>query len=290
MERINMKYNRLKELLDVCELEELDSFDLLLNYVEKYDLTNTNRSFNKIYGKKWDKGREELEGINEYDAITRAANFDISELIEYATNPYELIYLKKLMEAAKEKIEKDLEKTKTEEEKDKIELELRILPNIEKSLKRIIIYLNQYISIDNMITESELETMFNKFNIAELEAFDDIFEFVEEHNIEKMIDVSNKVRDNKIDKASKEYEVSIKPYNFDIFNLSSKKYELSRLELEFLCTIIDDSITGLIRYKEEYDRQLDKDYITLENSLINLKLSYKEELDCRRGKTLKKTR
>ena len=37
-----------------------------------------------------------------------------------------------------------------------------------------------------------------------------------------MIDVSNKVRDNRIDKASKEYEVSVKPYNFNIFNFKWK--------------------------------------------------------------------
>ena len=37
MEKLNMKYDRLKEILDICDSSELDSIDLLLGYVKKYD-------------------------------------------------------------------------------------------------------------------------------------------------------------------------------------------------------------------------------------------------------------
>ena len=48
MEKLNMKYDRLKEILDICDLSELDSIDLLLGYVKKYDLKLIN-SVNLVY-------------------------------------------------------------------------------------------------------------------------------------------------------------------------------------------------------------------------------------------------
>ena len=71
MEKLNMKYDRLTEILDVCNLIELDSIDLLLGYVKKYDLQLINRVYNNLYQQKRDKYRDEFEGINEY-------NWDIS--------------------------------------------------------------------------------------------------------------------------------------------------------------------------------------------------------------------
>lgn len=48
MEKLNMKYDRLKEILDICDLSELDSIDLLLGYVKKYDL----KLINSVFGGK----------------------------------------------------------------------------------------------------------------------------------------------------------------------------------------------------------------------------------------------
>ena len=67
MEKLNMKYDRLKEILDICDLSELDSIDLLLGYVKKYDLKLINSVFNNLYQQKWGKYSDEFEGINEYD-------------------------------------------------------------------------------------------------------------------------------------------------------------------------------------------------------------------------------
>lgn len=84
--------------------------------------------------------------------------------------------------------------------------------------------------------------MFNKFDVIDIEEFDYIFEYIEQYNIENLIDISNKVKKEKIENAAKEYEVPVKPYHYNIFNLSTKKEKLDKKELEFLCILLDDAI------------------------------------------------
>ena len=42
MEKLNINYERIKNILDVCNLDELNSLDMTLNYVKRYDLKEIN--------------------------------------------------------------------------------------------------------------------------------------------------------------------------------------------------------------------------------------------------------
>lgn len=69
MEKLNMKYDKLKEILDICDSSELDSIDLLLGYVKKYDWKLINSVFNNLYQQKWDKYKFDVIEIEEFDSI-----------------------------------------------------------------------------------------------------------------------------------------------------------------------------------------------------------------------------
>lgn len=301
MEKLNMKYDRLKEILDICDLSELDSIDLLLGYVKKYDLKLINSVFTNLYQQKWDKYNDEFEGINEYDYITRINNFDISKLLtSIELNPYELIFFKKIMKDALINIKNN-----------KNPLDLKIMPNLEKALQNVnnrlnylgdlseltdinvldtydyhdelsyddydmgINDLDKLYASNEKITEEELENMFQKFNVIEIEEFDSIFEHIETYNIETIMDISNKVKNEKVKNEKvnnefKEFDVFDRPYNYNIGSLYCKKDILSEKELKLLCILLKDAI---LNYEEHDD---------FKASLFNLMESYIEELDKRK--------
>ena len=289
MEILNMKKSKLKEIFDICDLDELDSMDLLLGYVKKYDLELINSVFKKTYQQKWNKYSHEFEGMNEYDHITRINNFDIEKTFDsIELSSYELVFFKKIMEDA-------LINIKNNENP----LDLKLVPNIEKSLQNVSERLNdlgdlselrdlnvldsydypdEYSSNDldklyesnEKITEEELEAMFKKFNVIEIEEFESIFERIETYNIEKIMDISNKVKNEKMNNASKNFEVFVRPYNYNISSLYSKKDMLNEKELKLLCILFKDSILNC----EEND--------DFNASLSNLMESFMEELDKRK--------
>lgn len=296
-----MKYDRLKEILDICDLSELDSIDLLLGYVKKYDLKLINSVFTNLYQQKWDKYSDKFEGINEYDYITRINNFDISKLLtSIELNPYELIFFKKIMKDALITIKNN-----------KNPLDLKIMPNLEKALQNVnnrlnylgdlseltdinvldtydyhdelsyddydmgINDLDKLYASNEKITEEELENMFQKFNVIEIEEFDSIFEHIETYNIETIMDISNKVKNEKVKNEKvnnefKEFDVFDRPYNYNIGSLYCKKDILSEKELKLLCILLKDAI---LNYEEHDD---------FKASLFNLMESYIEELDKRK--------
>lgn len=301
MEKLNMKYDKLKEILDICDLSELDSIDILLGYVKKYDLTLINGVFNNLNQQKWDKYSDKFEGINEYDYITRINNFDISKLLtSIELNPYELIFFKKIMKDALINIKNN-----------KNPLDLKIMPNLEKALQNVnnrlnylgdlseltdinvldtydyhdelsyddydmgINDLDKLYASNEKITEEELENMFQKFDAVEIEEFDSIFEHIETYNIETIMDISNKVKNEKVKNEKvnnefKEFDVFDRPYNYNIGSLYCKKDILSEKELKLLCILLKDAI---LNYEEHDD---------FKASLFNLMESYIEELDKRK--------
>ena len=301
MEKLNMKYDRLKEILDICDLSELDSIDLLLGYVKKYDLKLINSVFTNLYQQKWDKYNDKFEGINEYDYITRINNFDIEKILDsIELNSYELIFFKKIMEDALITIKNN-----------KNPLDLKIMPNLEKALQNVnnrlnylgdlseltdinvldtydyhdelsyddydtgINDLDKLYASNEKITEEELENMFQKFDAVEIEEFDNIFEHIETYNIETIMDISNKVKNEKVKNEKvnnefKEFDVFDRPYNYNIGSLYCKKDILSEKELKLLCILLKDAI---LNYEEHDD---------FKASLFNLMESYIEELDKRK--------
>lgn len=270
MEKLNINSDRLEQLLDACNLEELESFDILLSNVKNYDLRLTNEVFKKVQQKKYDRQKSDYEGMNEYDLITRVSNFNVTTIPDHVSYQYDIVFLKKIMMEAI----KNIKNTKNP-------MYLDIIPNIEEALKKINSSLNRLIDIRSIISDEKLETMFNKFDVIEIKKLNKIFEFNEEYNTEKMLDIGNKVYEEKIDNRVLSYEEAVKEYSYyDIIDLSNKKNELNEEELELLSDIIDDSLQGLINYKRKYGLK-QENYDKLETSLFNLSGAFRKELENR---------
>ena len=216
-------------------------------------------------------------------------DFDIEKILDsIELNPYELIFFKKIMEDALINIKNN-----------KNPSDLEIVPNIVKSLQNVNDRLNDLGDLSELtdlnvldaydyhdelsyndyetgindldklyesnekITEEELENMFQKLEIKEIEEFDNIFEHIETYNIETIMDISNKVKNEKINNAFKEFEDFVSPLN----SLCYKKDILSEKELKLLCILLKDAILNY----EEHDN--------FKASLFNLMDSYMEELE-----------
>lgn len=276
-EEVDMGIDSLKEILDVCDMNDLDSIDILFTHVKKYNLESQKNLLREVQKEKWDKYSSEYEGMNEYDYITIINNFDISTTFDHILlTPYELIFFKKIMEDAIINIKNDNNP-----------LELRIVPNIEEALKEFDIRLNELNNLNDIITDDELEILFNKFDVIELEEFYNVFEYIENYNIERIMDIMSKVHYEKTKEAYSNYEVFIKPYNYNISELSEKRDKLSETELNLLCALLDDAIQSLIGYKQECNATQYEKYNKLEILLSNLFESFSNEFDNRHSKLYK---
>lgn len=273
-----MEIERLKEILDACNINDLDSIDILFTHVKKYNLEFQKKLLRNVQKEKMDKYSSEFEGMNEYDYITEINNFDISTTFDYILlKPYELICLKKIMEDAIINIKNNNNP-----------LDLRIVPNIEEALKKFDVRLNELNNLNHIITDDELEILFNKFDVIELEEFYNVFKYIDIYNIEGMMDIINKVHYKKTKEASSNYEVFIKPYGYNISKLSVKSDKLSEKELNLICVLLDDAIQSLISYKYECDATQYEKFDKLEILLYNLFETYSNELDNRHSKIYKK--
>ena len=270
MKILDISNERMINLLDEFNLDELDSLDVLLSQAKSINIDIINKAFINVMIKKWDAHRSEYEGMNEYDNITRKINFDVTTIPDHALNQYECVFFKKIMKDAIKNIKIDKNSTY-----------LEIVPNIEEALKKINSSLNKKIDVTSMISDEELKTMFNKFDVIEIKKLNKIFEFNEEYNTEKMLDIGNKVYEEKIDNRVLSHEETVKEYSYyDIIDLSNKKNELNEEELELLSDIIDDSLQGLINYKRKYGLK-QENYDKLETSLFNLSGVFRNELENR---------
>ena len=93
MKQLNLSYDRIRQLLETCTIDQLDSLDILLSQVKSYDLDIINSAFINIMREKYDKYKSELEGMRSYDDITRIANFDVSTIPDYDLYQCEKIFL-----------------------------------------------------------------------------------------------------------------------------------------------------------------------------------------------------
>ena len=258
MEKLIIDYERIKNILDVCNLDELNSLDITLNYVKRYDLKEINNAFINIKRKKSEIIKDEYEGINEYDDITKSHYFNIKEIPEYTINPYELIFLKRIIEDAIRNI------------KNENTIATRILPNMNECLDIINKKLLVLDDLSNIITNEELEIFFKKLNISEIEMLNEILEYIESYNIDRIFIIEKKaLEENKI-----EFEKNEKQ-NINIFN---KIKSFNDTELSFLSTILDDAMIGLFDYIDENNKHNDEKFTKLNYLFSNIQEAVEEEI------------
>lgn len=268
MEKINLSYDVLKEILSLCNLQTLDSLDVLIKNVSNYDLKDFNSAFNYAYNKEWDKRKEEFEGMDEYDYLTKVHRFKILGMIDVidAFNQNELNCFKNLI----------INSIKNIEEKDCAEKE--ILPSLEEALDRINNCLSDLPSLSYGLNDDELKVLFNKYDVEELELFDTIFKYVYNYDLGHISKIKNDIQRIK-EKACLKKVTKLKKSNDGVLSLYYKNPILSKNELRFLEEILEEADYNVLR--EDINSKIFFEISNLHESVF-------EELDRRKTKRYKK--
>lgn len=243
--KLNLKYEEIKKLFDRYNMYTLDSIDLILKFAEGYDLNDTNNAFINIYNKKYNEERDNLEGRNEYDYITRLKNFNIDEIISSMEelSKEELKYLNDLVLAAVYHIKEN-------------KIESSMLPKLKEFMvyhdKELINYLKPTI---DYLNEDEIKDFFNKYNVGELELFDLIFENTKSYNIKDIKKIKNEVYNDKYAELTNNFEVGVMPKGTSVEKLSLKNKLLNENELNFFHDLVEDAtsyLDSIGEFEDEY--------------------------------------
>ncbi|MBQ9019084.1 MAG: hypothetical protein IJ097_02065 [Bacilli bacterium] len=283
MKKINMTYEELRIFFERYNVYTLDSIYIMLNIIGENDSKKINKAFNTAYNKKYNEEKENFEGRNEYDYITMVGNFDLIEITNNINelSDKELGFITDIVKTTMYTLRED-------------RLEKSIEPALDEYLRA---YDKEFIkrlkpAISNL-TKKEIKEFFNKYNTVELEAFDTILEYTKDYNIRDIRRIKKEVYNTKYNELTNNYEVSVKPINFKLSDISKKNKELNNTELDFLHLLVEsaslylDSIQEFdYVYKEVFEEFDSGDYPVLEMS--ELLDSIEEEKDNRKVKSYKK--
>ena len=106
----------------------------------------------------------------------------------------------------------------------------------------------------------ELEILFSKYNIIELDSINIVLEYVHNNNKDIIIDVLNKVKSTKEKACYEEFEVPVKPYNYSLLNILDKNSELSDKEIKFIHSLVDDAsffLTSIQNFAYAYEQEIE---------------------------------
>ena len=230
-----MEYTKTKELFNRYNSHTIDSVEVLLDYIEEPVLRKAIKELSK---QRYEEDREEYEGRNEFDSITRILSFDLSEIEEkfYKLDDEEAKYLKTIsMEASKKLNEQDYREE-----------------NLKSKLKTFADDCNRYImelhlEAPGPIPDDELEELFEKYDVPSLMAFDKIFENVIRYNMSnsraiKKIVLQRKIIEMRINDETipENYEISVEKISKRTDELVKNK-ELTENEAYYLSDIVEDA-------------------------------------------------
>ena len=158
-------------------------------------------------------------------------NFDITEIIDKIDelNEEELIYLNTMVNQA-------LRCTKPDAIEAKVLPELLEFKNAQENKNEK----TGLPTIDNL-TNEEIEDLFNKYDVVEVETFASILKFAVDYDTTEIAKVIEKVYKEKYELLQANYKVGVKPNNFKISDLGKVNELLTENELEFLHTMIENA-------------------------------------------------
>ena len=110
------------------------------------------------------------------------------------------------------------------------------------------------------LTEKELKDFFNKYNLIELNAMNMIFEYVNEYDINKIIEIASIVYKEKEKECYDNYEVPVKSYGFSLLNILDKNSKLNDKELNFLYQLVEDAsfyLSSINDYQDGYKQAIE---------------------------------
>ena len=251
---VKMSLDELKKFFCKFNMDSLESLGTLVSSANPLETA----LYLGVYRAEFNKRREEYEGINEYDYISRIKNFRLIELEDNISlfNKKELTYLYNMLcDAPKKEI-----------------------------ISKYIDTINSELSGD--LSYDELLVLFDKYNLAQLEVIKNVFQYVKDYDMSLVNSALNAVYENDGEECYRSYEV---PIYSDLSNVNSL---LSDKELEFLYFLVECADSYLSSLQEDYCNEIeDFDIEEYPVSFVSKwESSLYEEMDVRKSsKKLKKT-
>ena len=216
---LNLESNDIRNLFKRFSLRTLDSLDIILMWVKRHNMNTTDIAYREVY-KATNVGHH-VDKTEEQDYIDKINNFDLSEVDSSIENlsKDELVYLLDLIEDALSNMSV------------KNTLEVGIMPSLlitSTSIRAQIAEIDRY---NSDLSDDELKSLFNKYDVVELCFFDTIFEYVYNIDIERVKYIKDKIYNTK-----KKTAISLPVHN--LLDLSKKNNLLTDRELNFLLKIV----------------------------------------------------
>ena len=104
-----------------------------------------------------------------------------------------------------------------------------------------------------MLTRVELKKLFNKFNLVELDEFNNIFEYVKDIDLEDIVKTKDEVYKEKLEECISDYEVPVKSTFSKGLSLGKNIKNLNYKEVEFLYELVSDASFYLASIRENSD-------------------------------------
>ena len=104
-----------------------------------------------------------------------------------------------------------------------------------------------------MLTRVELKKLFNKFNLVELDEFNNIFEYVKDIDLEDIVKTKDEVYKEKLEECISDYEVPVKSTFSKELSLVKNIKNLNYKEVEFLYELVSDASFYLSSIRENSD-------------------------------------
>ena len=112
---------------------------------------------------------------------------------------------------------------------------------------------------EKVMNDEELEIFFNKYDIAELEVFSRIFEYIKEKDLLDTKEIATKVYYEKRKNINSNYEIS-ECADFNMQKILNKNDLLSDKEFAFLKALVDDAAFYLSTIREYHYEDIIEDF------------------------------
>lgn len=214
----------IRDLFEGYSLTTLDSLGVILMWVRKYRMADTNEAFKEVY--KGDTSGKWEDDFKDENYIRKVNNFDLSE-VDKSINKLTDKQLKFLYDILEEAVS-HMEPHDT--------IEMPIVPSILITTFNIKQKMMEEDKHRNRLTNKEMKDFFRKYDITELKSFEIIFRYVYEnedigrimHNRDEVLHAKMNTNPNDIS----EYSLS---------KLTAKNDILTDQELNFLLSLLSSA-------------------------------------------------
>lgn len=214
----------IRDLFEGYSLTTLDSLGVILMWVRKYRMTDTNEAFKEVY--KGDTSGKWEDDFEDENYIRKVNNFDLSE-VDKSINKLTDKQLKFLYDILEEAVS-HMEPHDT--------IEMPIVPSILITTFNIKQKMMEEDKHRNRLTNREMKDFFRKYDITELKSFEIIFRYVyENEDIGRIMHNRDEVLHAKMNTNPDDIS------EYSLSKLTAKNDILTDQELNFLLSLLSSA-------------------------------------------------